>query len=238
MKKTWGIVFGFMFLMVTAVVWAAPSCVFGSFIEFQSIPTQGACDWESFTINGDTYLAVANWSIDVTQFNVDSLIYRFNGVSFVEYQRIPTHSAHDLESFVINGETYLVVANHQIGSTNAADSVIYKWNGTAFGEFQKIKTIGAIHWESIKIDGQTYLAVANMYAGYGDYNGNSVVYKWNDQSMSFIEYQKILSHGAMYIHSFAIDHISSMVTKFSWISIISCAFQASESPAAAESVTS
>ena len=32
----------------------------GSFEEFQSIPTQGAMDWEFFTIDNTPYLAVAN----------------------------------------------------------------------------------------------------------------------------------------------------------------------------------
>ena len=29
-------------------------------VPFQSIPTNGALDWDSFTIEGDSYLAVAN----------------------------------------------------------------------------------------------------------------------------------------------------------------------------------
>ena len=41
------------------------------FAEYQSIPTNGARNWESFTIGGDTYLAVANYHDDSSN-NIDS----------------------------------------------------------------------------------------------------------------------------------------------------------------------
>jgi len=47
------------------------------FAEIQSIPTNGAYDWESFQINGETYLAVANHRNDSTR-NIDSKIYKSN----------------------------------------------------------------------------------------------------------------------------------------------------------------
>jgi len=48
------------------------------FLDFQAIATNGAGDWESFTINGETYLAVANVQNDST-YNTDSKIYQFYG---------------------------------------------------------------------------------------------------------------------------------------------------------------
>jgi len=41
----------------------------------QNIPTNGVSDWESFQINGETYLAVANNHNDST-LNIDSKIYK------------------------------------------------------------------------------------------------------------------------------------------------------------------
>lgn len=144
----------FVLMFVCIFVASLPSVSLGYFVEFQSIPTQGATDIESFVINGDTYLAIANGNNDSTP-NIDSFIYKFNGVSFVKYYAIPTNSAQDWESFVINGETYLVVANHNLGATPEAESVIYKWNGTIFIELQRIPTVGAIQWESFLIGGET-----------------------------------------------------------------------------------
>ncbi|OAD20758.1 EPTP domain protein, partial [Candidatus Thiomargarita nelsonii] len=66
------------------------------FEEFQSIPTQGALDWEYFTIGSDHYLAVANHHNDST-YNINSTLYRWHGASFVEYQSIPTQGARDWE---------------------------------------------------------------------------------------------------------------------------------------------
>ena len=42
---------------------------------FQTLPTNGARNWESFTIGEDTYLAVANMRNNST-YNIDSRIYQ------------------------------------------------------------------------------------------------------------------------------------------------------------------
>ena len=58
------------------------------FAWFQSIPTNGAMDWESFAIGGDTYLSVSNHcsspTMDAPDYTVDSKIYKWSGASFVE----------------------------------------------------------------------------------------------------------------------------------------------------------
>lgn len=50
-----------------------------TFREFQSIPTQGAEDWDFTMIDGIPYIAVANQRSDVTH-NVGSKIYRWKGL--------------------------------------------------------------------------------------------------------------------------------------------------------------
>ena len=57
--------------------------------EEQSIATNGAFDWEHFTIGSDTYLAVANFRNGST-YNLNSKIYKWNGSSFAEVQSIAT----------------------------------------------------------------------------------------------------------------------------------------------------
>jgi len=76
------------------------------FVEFQSIPTSGAADWEFFTIGSDHYLAVANYYNDSTH-DLDSKLYRWDGTSFVEFHSIPTNGARDWEFFTIGSDHYL-----------------------------------------------------------------------------------------------------------------------------------
>jgi EPTP domain. len=61
---------------------------------------------------------------------------------FVEFQAIPTKGAYDWESFTINGEYYIAVANLYDGSSYETTSSIYKWNGNAFSVFQTFSTYG------------------------------------------------------------------------------------------------
>ena len=73
----------------------------GRFVEIQSIPTNGAHDWESFEISGETYIAVAN-SSNGSSPNIDTRIYKWNDNAFLEIQAIPTNYAHYFESFFID----------------------------------------------------------------------------------------------------------------------------------------
>jgi Chitobiase/beta-hexosaminidase C-terminal domain/EPTP domain/Dockerin type I domain/Beta-propeller repeat len=121
---------------------------------------------------------------------------------FEEIQAIPTNAARDWESFTVNGETYLAVANSNNGSTRNIDSKIYKWNGTAFVEIQAIPTNTASDWESFTINEETYLAVANYHNG-STRNIDSKIYKWNGSA--FVEIQAIPTNGALDWESFTIN---------------------------------
>jgi uncharacterized protein YukE len=131
-----------------------------SFVQFQDIPTIGALDWEFFTIGSDHYLAVTNRLNDFNNYNLDSIIYRWNGTSFVQFQSIPTTGANDWEFFTINGTPYLAVANYRNSSSYNIDSRIYQWNGSSFVQFQDIPTSGARDWEYFTLNNQHYLALA------------------------------------------------------------------------------
>lgn len=176
-----------------------------SFTEFQAIPTNGAADWESFSIDGKTYLAVANHHDDVTSYNTDSKIYEWNGSIFVEIQSFETHGAMDWESFTIDGETYLASANSYNGSTFTINSKIYRWDGTSFVKIQDIETSGAADWESFSISGETYLAVANYRDDSTFAIIYSKIYKWNETISKFEEIQSILTSAAWDWESFIID---------------------------------
>ncbi|MCB8950820.1 MAG: right-handed parallel beta-helix repeat-containing protein [Ardenticatenales bacterium] len=175
-----------------------------NFQQIQNIPTHRAWDWEAFTIGGDTYLAVANSSDDVSV-NINSYIYRWNGSAFIETQAIPTNSAYDWEAFTIGGDTYLALANLHNGITYHIDSRIYRWNGSAFVEVQAIPTVGAFDWESFTIGSDTYLAVASHHND-SSYNADSYIYRWNGNA--FVLVQTIPTNGATDWKAFTIGNDS------------------------------
>jgi hypothetical protein len=165
-----------------------------NFHEFQSIPTNGADEWEFFTIGENHYLALANWQNDST-YNLDSKIYQWNGTSFSEFQSIPTNGARDWEFFTIGSQYYLAVANSYNDSTVNIDSKIYQWNGSRFVEFQSIPTNNALDWEFFTIGSSYYLAIANFYND-STTNIESKIYQWN--GTLFSEIQTIPTSGAHY----------------------------------------
>ena len=176
------------------------------FQEFQSIATHEALDWESFTIDGDTYLAVANY-FQGTSTETDSVIYKYNDLSqqFEPFQTLSTLGGYEFEHFVIDGDTYLAVANYMSDVSREIDSVIYRWNGSAFEVFQSIPTQGAKAWEFFTADGEAFLAVAN-YRIASTRNIDSKIYRWN--GAGFETFQAIRTSGAMDLEVFAVDGIA------------------------------
>ena len=135
----------------------------------QKISTLKARDVESFEISGVSYLAVANHAKTVglgLDYNINSVIYKWDGSNFVEYQQIPTKGAIDIEQFKIQQYDLLAVANVLDGSTTRVDSTIYYFdsNTKLFRTLQSIPTIGATDWEYFEVNGNHYLVVANTVA--------------------------------------------------------------------------
>ena len=154
-------------------------------ITAQRIPTKKARHWEFFEVSGERYLAMANNELDICcsaathDGNINSTVYKWNGLRFDPFQSIPTKRAQWLESFEISGERYFAVANYKdtdIPSDGMTEfdiySIIYKWDVSRFVEFQSIRTKGAKEWKAFEISGDQYLAVANA-------KGDSKVYKWD-----------------------------------------------------------
>jgi hypothetical protein len=161
---------------------------------FQNIVTQGATDWEYFTIAGQNYLAVANGCSD-TSWTISSQVFRFDGFTFIPFQSIQTQGANDWEYFTIANQSYLAVANWYNGNSHLINSQILRFDGTRFVPFQSILTAGAFGFEFFNIAGQSYLAVANNFA-------NSQVYRFN--GTSFAPFQPIATTGASDCEFFSI----------------------------------
>lgn len=161
----------------------------GPSAELQSIPTDGGMDWEYFSIGPDHYLAVANYRFHP----VNSIIYKWNGTSFVEFQAIPTNGAVDWEYFMLGTDHYLAVANARDGDNHTINSKVYKWNGVNFVEYQSIPTSGSHDWKHFTIGTDHYLVSAN-YRDNISYNIDSKIYKWN--GTNFVEFQALPTNGA------------------------------------------
>jgi hypothetical protein len=158
-----------------------------TFLPFQSIPTQGAFDWEFFNIAGHSYLAVANHRSD-SSWTINSQIFRFNGSTFLPFQSIPSVGAQDWLFFNIAGHNYLALANRYDGNIGLVpvNSQIFRFNGSSFVLFQSISIVGGWEWEFFTMQGESYLAAANQY---DDQLLTSQILRFNGSS--FVVFQSI-----------------------------------------------
>ena len=160
--------------------WSVQSVVFKwsgqQFVKLQSFQTYGALDVKSFSDNGSTFLAFANYRHG-EQHNINSPIYKWNGSHFVLFQSIRTRGAAALHPFMMCSQTFLGVANHHDDDTwFNTKSVVYRVSQKQFIEYQEIATQGAFGMTSFQNKGHTYLVVVNRLNN--KWNINSALYKW------------------------------------------------------------
>ena len=133
-------------------------------------------------INGTVYLAIANFIQPGNNgnFDIDSFIYRWNGIKFVFHQSIPTHGAMGWDSITIEGRVFLVVANKytKTGAHYNVKSAVYKMANNKFYLYQELPTTGAAYAHAFVHKGKQYLVVVNMEDKL-NYNLDSQVYIWN-----------------------------------------------------------
>ena len=148
------------------------------FVKLQSFKTYGARDVKSFSDNGSTFLAFANYRHGV-QHNINSPIYKWNGSNFVLFQSIPPRGAASLHPFMMCGQRFLGVASYYDDDNGYNTmSVVYRVSQEQFIEYQEIPTQGAFGITSFQNKGHTYLAVANRLTNSNKHNINSALYKW------------------------------------------------------------
>ncbi|XP_051564788.1 thrombospondin-type laminin G domain and EAR repeat-containing protein-like [Myxocyprinus asiaticus] len=173
------------------------------FIQYQTLNTFSARDWEAFHIQDEAFLAVANHRQGERNHNIDSVIYKWNPITqfFEVNQTIQTSGAYDWEFFMIGPFYFLAVANTFNGRSTVIDSTIYIWLGGMFQPYQSIKTFGAIDWEMFQIENRIFLAVANsqMLTEEGKilYSINSTIYELSMTSQAFIKFQDIETNSAL-----------------------------------------
>ena len=180
---------------------------FHHFEKKQDLPTRGGSDVEHFTINGNRFLAFANFYSDTEEHNTDSFIYKQNDSTgnFFLYQTLGTHGSIDMEYFKIGDQHYLAVANHYDATSYRQNSVIYQWSLSQeqFVVFQSIETFGAHSFDFFEITNGQFLAISNYYDG-SSHSINSFIYKWS--SNKFEKIQDIPTEGAVSSETFVISN--------------------------------
>ncbi|RMX41287.1 hypothetical protein pdam_00017753 [Pocillopora damicornis] len=162
------------------------------FTFYQTLPTRGVFGLEYASISDKHFLAVAyHW--DGT-YQLDSVVYQWNGQRFVVFQKLPTKGATHFKFFTLNRDKYLTVANHHDGRTHSTKSVIYKWNGLKFNKFQEIATKGAMGCTAFEINNVTYIAFANYYNSQQKHSVQSTVFKWSGRH--FAKLQSLQTYAA------------------------------------------
>ena len=173
----------------------------GRFTLYQTLQTRGAYGLEYFSIADKHFLAVANY-YDGT-YQLDSVIYQWNGKMFVVFQKISTKGASHFTFFTVNGDTYLAVANCCDGSSRSITSVIYKWMSGKFNKFQEIATEGARGCSAFVIKNDTFIAFANHYNAQQKHSVQSTVFKWSGGH--FVRLQSLQTYGVWDVKSFNIN---------------------------------
>jgi len=170
------------------------------FEKFQEIGTEGSVHASTaFKINNETFIAFANYDNSQQGYAAHSIVFKWSGNSFVKLQSLQTYGAMHVQSFSINGDTFLAFANERSHQYNI-DSFIYKWDGSKFVLFQSIPTRRATAWYPFVMCGQTFLGVANQMDDSQGFNTKSVIYQYSGQQ--FIQYQEISTQGASDMTSF------------------------------------
>ena len=89
---------------------------------FKTLPTKGAQSVESFMIKNEYFIAIANsYDEAISKYKTDSIIYRFEGYNFEEFQKISTQAAVDIHAMVNIYECWLMAIVNEFG-----DVVLYK----------------------------------------------------------------------------------------------------------------
>ena len=129
----------------------------------------GAAHVKSFDINGDTFLAFANYRNGnrAESHNIDSFICKWNGSKFDLFQSIPTLGAFALYPFIICGQTYLTAVNYYDGEKNfhrySTTSDVYQFSGEHFIKYQEIPTQAVIAVTKFDFKNQVYLVITSYY---------------------------------------------------------------------------
>jgi hypothetical protein len=128
------------------------------FVPFQSITTFAAKQWKYWTIDDRHFLGLAQGvQVPGTEgSNRDSMVYEWDGESFVEQQPIPSLWAYNWHPFAV-GSTHFVAHAEHLG-----ESMLYRWDGQQLVPHQTLAVRAGRAFASFDRDGGSYLVVASL----------------------------------------------------------------------------
>lgn len=149
----------------------------GKFVDFQTLSGQWGYNWESFQINGETFLGYADHV-------GDSLIYKWDGSGFVPFQSFAPKAGRCFRFFTISETHYVAFANIQ------GDSTLYRWDGQKFQVHQKLSGPSGREFCVVRAQDQFYLVQMNFIEGEPSSpttNLQSRIYRWQKDQLELVE---------------------------------------------------
>jgi hypothetical protein len=147
------------------------------FVDFQSLDGQWGYNWESFQIDGQTFLGYADHV-------GDSLIFKWDGSTFVPFQSFAPKAGRCFRFFTSYDKHYVAFANIQ------GDSTLYRWDGQTFQPHQKLSGPSGREFRIVRTDKQLYLVQINFIEGEPSApktNLRSRIYRWEKDQMLLVE---------------------------------------------------
>lgn len=147
------------------------------FVDFQSFEGRWGYNWESFQLDGRTFLAYADHV-------GDSLLLTWNGAEFVPFQSFAPKAGRCFRFFTLGARHYLAFANIQ------GDTTLYAWNGTTFTPQQTLSGPGGRELCIVRTLTDFFLVQINFIEGQPSAprtNLISRIYRWDGERLNLAE---------------------------------------------------
>ena len=147
------------------------------FADFQALEGRWGYNWESFQIDGRTFLAYADHV-------GDSLLLAWNGSEFVPFQTFAKKAGRCFRFFTLGACHYLAFANIQ------GDSTLYAWNGAGFEAIQTLSGPGGREFCILRTPEDFFLVQINFIEGEPSAprtNLESRIYRWGADRLNLEE---------------------------------------------------
>jgi hypothetical protein len=147
------------------------------FVDFQSLDGQWGYNWESFQIDGQTFLGYADHV-------GDSRIFKWDGSAFVPFQSFAPKAGRCFRYFKIDEKHYVAFANIQ------DDSTLYRWDGQKFQSHQKLSGPSGRELRVVRTEKQLYLVQINFIEGEPSApktDLKSRIYRWEKDQFLLVE---------------------------------------------------
>ncbi len=154
-----------------------------NFITAQRVRSFAAKQWKHWTIGERHFLGLAQGVQlpGLEDENRASMVYEWDGGSFVQFQEIPSRWAYNWHPFVLDGTTFVAHAEH------LDPSVLYRWDGQRLVPHQDLASRAGRAFATFTRDDEHYLVVACLQE-------SSWLMKWDGSR--FVNVQELAGLGA------------------------------------------